>query len=286
VAYNNALAIFDSLRITEIMFNPPGGSNYEYVELHNIGAAPIDLGGVRFTEGIGFVFPAISLAPGEEVLVVGSLVDFEARYGAGLNVAGEFTGNLSNGGEEITLQLPEPFEAAILRFDYNDSWVAAADGPGAALQIDDTGRKVSTWGDASSWIETQLFGSPDGAGLTAMDYSTWATANGVGVEGEDLDLDGILNLVEYALGTDPNVPNGLPTPTVSDAGGVIEMQWEVDVDIRKTDLEIAFEVSDDAETWTELVPTVEGSALTTQYLAQFQVFAEPRKLIRLRVRNP
>ncbi|PYK58711.1 MAG: hypothetical protein DME21_15110, partial [Verrucomicrobia bacterium] len=61
------------LRITEIMYNPPpqpGDTNnaqeFEYIELKNIGPAPLDLTGVRFTNGIYFNFTssaATNLAP-------------------------------------------------------------------------------------------------------------------------------------------------------------------------------------------------------------------------------
>lgn len=37
------------------------------------------------------------------VLVVNNLAAFQLRYGTSLNVAGEFSGNLNNGGEQIQL---------------------------------------------------------------------------------------------------------------------------------------------------------------------------------------
>jgi hypothetical protein len=53
------------LRVTEMMYHPPdppGSSPYndedfEYIELMNIGPSPLDLTGVRFTNGISFAFP-------------------------------------------------------------------------------------------------------------------------------------------------------------------------------------------------------------------------------------
>lgn len=285
-AYNSAVSIFDSLRITEIMFNPPGGSDFEYIELRNIAGSPIDLAGTRFINGIGFTFPAMTLAPGEEVLVVGSLTHFEARYGGGLNVAGQFTGNLSNGGEGLTLQLPEPYEAAVLRLSYDDAWVVAADGEGAALQFIEPAQKVSAWRDGVGWIGSVYLGSPDGASLVLDTYTAWATREGVATENEDPDFDDITNLVEYALGTDPNVPNALPSLTMRDNGGFLEIDWAVLVDLRKTDLSLAFEMSQDAVTWTEGAPSrAELLPLHLSLTATFPISMEPRNFVRLVVRT-
>ena len=42
------------LRVTEIMYNPLGGSAYEFVELYNTGDSTVDLDGVYFSNGIDF----------------------------------------------------------------------------------------------------------------------------------------------------------------------------------------------------------------------------------------
>ena len=228
----------------------------------------------------------MTLAPGEEVLVVGSLTHFEARYGGGLNVAGQFTGNLSNGGEGLTLQLPEPYEAAVLRLSYDDAWVAAADGEGAALQFIEPAQKVSAWRDGVGWIDSVYLGSPDGGSLVLDTYTAWATREGVATENEDPDFDDITNLVEYALGTDPNVPNALPSLTMRDNGGFLEIDWAVLVDLRKTDLSLAFEMSQDAVTWTEGAPSrAEFLPLHLSLTATFPISMEPRNFVRLVVRT-
>ena len=164
-AYESALKTFDGLRITELMFNPSDGSAMEFVELQNIGSDEIELGGVRFVEGINFTFPAMSLAPGGYVLVVSDPIQFEAKYGAGLPVAGAYTGQLSNGGEEIALQLPVPFDANILKFAYGDKWYPLADGGGYSLEIIDPGEGRPSWDQQSSWRIGALQGTP-GSGIS------------------------------------------------------------------------------------------------------------------------
>ena len=133
--YDRVLAIYDALRITEIMFNPADDEALEFIELQNTGAIPINLGGLRFSDGIDFTFPGMTLAPGAFVVVASDLDAFRTRYGSNINVVGPYSGQLSNGGEEILLQLPDPYDAGILRFEYDDAWVAAADGGGSSLEL-------------------------------------------------------------------------------------------------------------------------------------------------------
>jgi hypothetical protein len=147
----SALDLLDGLRVTEVMYHAPEGSEYDYIELKNISNVILDLNGVRFTEGIDFTFPAVTLDPGEYIVVICNLTAFESEYGTGINIAGQYTGNLSNAGEDIVLRLPVPLEAAILRFRYRDSWYPTTDGSGDALVIRDPTAHPATWGDPESW---------------------------------------------------------------------------------------------------------------------------------------
>ena len=56
--YLRVLAIYDNLRITEVMYDPVQGSDYEFVEFRNIGTSTLDLTGLRVSTGIHFTFPA------------------------------------------------------------------------------------------------------------------------------------------------------------------------------------------------------------------------------------
>jgi hypothetical protein len=88
-------ALMASLRITEIMYDPADGSAYEYLELQNIGASTLDLGGVRFTNGLDYTFPAgTQLPPGAFIVVCRDRAAFLARYpdAAGTLAPGNFTG--------------------------------------------------------------------------------------------------------------------------------------------------------------------------------------------------
>jgi len=149
--YPQALELLDGLRITELMYHAPGGSTYDYIELYNISDTTLDLNGVRLTEGIEFTFPQMTLDPGQYVVVDSNITDFQSRYGAGATIAGQYSGNLSNAGEDIVLKLPVPLEAAILRFRYSDMWYPTTDGSGDSLTIRDPAAHPATWNWPESW---------------------------------------------------------------------------------------------------------------------------------------
>ncbi len=135
-----SVPLLEDLRITELMYNPEGGSDYEFIELKNTGLTTLDLSDVNFVDGITFNFggsSVTSLGPGAFVLVVRDQGVFESRYGTEFNIAGQYTGNvqdkLSNGGEKV--KLVDYWHGTIAVFDYDDSrgWPLAADGAGHSL---------------------------------------------------------------------------------------------------------------------------------------------------------
>lgn len=70
----------EGLRITELMYNPADPSpaevaagfvdndDFEFIELRNISGSPVDLTGVRFTNGIDYTLPSTTLAAGERMV--------------------------------------------------------------------------------------------------------------------------------------------------------------------------------------------------------------------------
>ena len=125
----------NNLAIAELMYHPPAVTaaeatagysdpdDFEFLRLVNIGATPVDLAGARFAAGVVFDFsasPVRYLNSGASVLVVKNQAAFQTRYGYGCDatVAGEYTGNLSNGGERLLLTAADG--AAIRDFGYDD----------------------------------------------------------------------------------------------------------------------------------------------------------------------
>ena len=152
------------LRITEILYDPAGGSDYEFIELCNTGPIPLEMTHVAFTEGIGFSFtgsPVKTLAPGQYVVLAANPAAFAARYGTtGITVAGQFSGKLANEGE--TLAVLGQWNAPVLSLTYNNArgWPLAAAGAGHSLVFDE-----SAWADSpdygANWrASTYRGGSP------------------------------------------------------------------------------------------------------------------------------
>ena len=195
--------LLEHLRITELMYNPPDGSSGEYIEILNTShELPLALEGVRFTEGIEFTFPAITLAPREHIVVVSDLEFFELIHGPGINIAGEFEdGKLHNDSEHVTLTLPSPLQINIQRFTYDHKWHPATDSTGYSLEIRDPGRPLATWNTRSAWTPSPARHGSPGAPNGASSFSSWASA--LGARPADEDGDGLSRPFEYAFGFNP-----------------------------------------------------------------------------------
>jgi len=124
------------------MYNPAEGGvfdneEYEYIEMKNIGAAPLQLEGVKLTNGVTFRFPRITLNAGGYMVVVKNPAAFASRYTvpAGVPVLGPYDGQLSNSGE--TLKLEDSTNSTVVEFKYSDGWYDVTDGAGFSLTVKD-----------------------------------------------------------------------------------------------------------------------------------------------------
>ena len=134
-------ALLDNLRITEVMYQPAAPANssdYEFIELLNIGNVTLDLSGVRFTNGISHTFaPGTTLAPGAHLVVANDRSSFLSRYPGSTSfmAAGGYNGAFDNTGETIALTLPEPWKVHVLRFRFEPTWYPSASGGGHSIVI-------------------------------------------------------------------------------------------------------------------------------------------------------
>ncbi len=157
--------------ISEIMYHPPnpdpsdpfGDEDYEFFEIVNFGEEPVDLRVLRLAGGIEFDFAdgAVDiLQPGEYALVVENLAAFESAYDTdGMNVAGEYEGNLANGGDFV--QILGPHDLLLREIVYADAWHPETDGGGYSLVIVDAWTTGDGWSDPTSWrSSTDPGGSP------------------------------------------------------------------------------------------------------------------------------
>jgi len=126
--------VAESLRITEIMYHPVD-PNAEFVELTNIGQAPINLRWVQFTQGIKYSFPDLELQPHDFILVVRNVNAFMALYGPDLPVAGQYVGSLNNQGE--ILEMRDATDELLSTIHYRNQWFEITDGRGFSLTLRD-----------------------------------------------------------------------------------------------------------------------------------------------------
>jgi hypothetical protein len=145
------------LVISELMFNPPAGNAYEFIELKNVGTAEIDLSNATF-EGINFTFPANALLQPGELLVLASNAEAFAEQYPGAPLAGVYRGNLSNAGERISLRDAAGNVLVSVAYADENGWPLSADGRGDSLVL------IRPNGDPDnpkSWrASIELHGSP------------------------------------------------------------------------------------------------------------------------------
>jgi hypothetical protein len=142
------------------MYNPADigtfdNDEYEFIELKNIGFIPLQLGGIKFTDGISYAFDKdrnVILAAGAYIVIVKNRSAFASRYDTrSINLApGVYSGSLSNGGE--TIKIEDPTNSTILEFDYDDRWFDKTDGLGFSLTIKDaTNPELDSWDTLDAW---------------------------------------------------------------------------------------------------------------------------------------
>ena len=86
---------------------------------------------MTFANGVDFTFPSYDLAPGGYCLVVRNTAAFQAKYGSGLPVVGQYAGSLNNAGERI--ELLDAAGTVIHDFRFEDDWFDITDGLGFSL---------------------------------------------------------------------------------------------------------------------------------------------------------
>lgn len=167
-------AVPSPIRITELNYHPPGGGAYtpddfEYIELKNTGTQSVSLSGMSLAAGVSFVFPNGAnsvLAAGASLVVVKNTAAFTARYGAGVQIAGQYTGDLDDVGEEI--RLLDVSNVIVQDFTYSNTWYPSTDGQGYSLTIVNPAADPSTWSSPTSWRASKfILGSP-GAGEASL----------------------------------------------------------------------------------------------------------------------
>jgi hypothetical protein len=210
-----------NLRITELHYRPAevagvtDSQDLEFFEVMNTGGQSVSLNGVQIGGFVNTPYTfanGITLAAGERIIVARDPAVFQSVYGAGLNVApdGFDPGNLSNGGELVTLL--GPLDEVLQSFTYGSTtpWPSAPDGMGPSLEIIDP-RGDST--SAANWRASAYAGGSPGASGVFGDYdhngivdeadgARWRSGFGQSVArgmGADGNRDGVVDAADFIV---------------------------------------------------------------------------------------
>lgn len=304
-----------ALRISEINYNPGevtpaeaahanwnvtwNEQEFEFIELRNISALPIDLTAVRFTKGIDFDFPdGATLAAGASAVVVKNPVAFAMRYPS-ITPAGTYgADSLANSGEELKLSFGAG--AAIIEFTYGDSnaagWPDLPDGDGPTLVLINPAKPGLNHGDPAEWRASYLPNGQPGSS-DFMSYATWAQLNpAAGSPGGDEDKDGYDNRLEYALMGDPTGSSTLRAPVAefSEVSGLgTEIYAQLTYTRRAEAPDVSFHVQFSTELMTWNIPaslvtsTVNGDGTVTEvWRSDTPVITRNRLYGRVQVTEP
>ncbi|NRB45464.1 MAG: hypothetical protein HRU47_11680 [Verrucomicrobiales bacterium] len=194
----------------------------------------------------------------------------------------QYTGRLSNGGEELAVQLPEPYPFIICKFSFNDGWYSQTDGKGYPLELIDLSTDLASYNDRESWGVGSYLGSPHGT-LLEESYKMWSDVEKTGTPNEDDDGDGLINALEYVFGGNPHEFDRIDSPRY--VFEINAMEWEVSTRLAATDYRLIFEFSDDLKQWNELP----SGQIVVESLSRKNVIYLPvssgKKFLRLRIVN-
>ena len=223
------------LRIAEIHYHPTDptpqefaagfddSGDFEFLEVLNASEQTVDLTEVVIRGGVTFRFSDGSitqLASKERVVVVENIEAFQQRYGNDIPIAGEWSGQLSNGGEPLSLVVSA---APVQQFSYDDAWHPSTDGDGFSLELADAFSASINYGTAQAWRASSLVGGSPGAG-------------NVPVPG-DSNHDGVFNSSDLVLVFQSGkYEDGIPNNATFEAG-----DWDGDGDFTTRDFVFVFQ---------------------------------------------
>lgn len=227
--------------------------NLEFVEIWNASPQSLQLDGVAFTTGIRFAFPPYTLAPNQRLVVVENAEAFQMRYQdtSKDSVIGAYQGQLSNGGEQLTLSGMEGQILHAVFYDDEPDWPEKADGQGPSLILSDPNQSE----DASGWsLSSAAGGTPgrvEGGGPPPSDalpaaLAEWLAARGLA---SPLDTDpkrGTPYLITFAFRLD--APNSGWARLNRDADGALSLVANLRPEALEWPLEL--QESTDLQSWS------------------------------------
>lgn len=261
------VAATDGLAVASMMYHPLDDEP-EFLRLRNTSPDALSLSDLIFTDGIEMSALEIIVAPSEEVAFSEDVDDYISIYGDAIPVVAEFSGKLSNGGERVTLE-NRVTRQKLIDFEYSDDWYAATDGDGAALVAVSQSANLS---EASGWQARMV--------PRLQSYDDWAAENLAAMAGadDDPDNDGISNLWEYHLGSDP-----LATSQLADFSRVADGLLSLRQNAYSIGGKLTYSTSQDLIHWTDFAP-INGLLEGEVERLRLDVSDEPRLFLQLQLK--
>ncbi|HEX8312805.1 MAG TPA: lamin tail domain-containing protein, partial [Chthoniobacteraceae bacterium] len=121
--------------INEIHYDPSDRTKpLEFIEIHNSGAEPVNVGGWRVSDGIDYLFPANAvIAAGGYYVIAENAAAFQAEFSVAPH--GVFTGSLSNRGERLRLQDSSIALRDEVSYGIGFPWPTMAKGGGGSIEL-------------------------------------------------------------------------------------------------------------------------------------------------------
>lgn len=185
------------LIISEIMYQPSSGTD-EFIEITNLSGStvklyhPTETNSTWKIKNVGFSFPkSVELAAGAQLLVtMQNPSSFRSKFSIPSHIAiyGPYSGNLNNGGEKVTLQMPDAADlqsdgTSVVPFidvdevDFNDSspWPSTTGGKSIERL------SFSTYGnDPTNWKASDSAGGTPGGGSGSSKFYNLIVDSGTG----------------------------------------------------------------------------------------------------------
>jgi spore coat protein CotH len=145
--------------INEIMYNPAGGDNDEFIELYNPSATEyVDMSGWQLS-GVEFTIPPGTVLPPQNYLVVAKNdVQFRATYGSGIFVVAQYSGTLDSAGENLVLKDGQGNVIDEVQYSNSGFWPVLSGGQ--SLELIDASKNNN---HPMNWEASALAGGTPGA---------------------------------------------------------------------------------------------------------------------------
>ena len=119
-----------SVLINEIMYHPASENVLEeYIELFNNGPANVNLSGWRFSKGVEFTFPGVTISAHSYLVVAADVATFTSKYPGVTNVVGNWTGRLSNSRNDLNLDDASSNRVDSVSYADEGDWAVRRKGP-------------------------------------------------------------------------------------------------------------------------------------------------------------